>query len=151
MRYLPGSEVTEALENLIYSKTQQHDYETDLTVGAIFRVIGPGSLDFGGSEYAAAEREPLEPQKPSADDRYGWWDLSPGSYIVRFNETINLAEDQIGFIQPHERLVLAGGHHPAFYFRGSRESLEIVLNTGTGGLRIKENARISKLLILQLE
>ena len=150
MRYLSGDEVGSALANLIHQETQQHDYETDLTVGALFRLTGPGALDFGGSEYEAAAREALEPQKASPDDNYGWWTLEADSTIVRYNEAVSLAENQIAFVQPHERLLLAGGFHPPFHFRGRRDNLETLLTVGQAGLRIKENARVSKLLIVQV-
>lgn len=150
MRYLTGAEVTARLSNLIHEETQQHDYETDLTIGAVFRLAGQGALDFGGSEYAPLEREPLAPQKAAASDKYGWWDLSERAYLVRYNEAVTLAEGQIAFVQPHERLLLAGGYHPPFHFRGPRQELETLLSVGQAGLRIKENARLSKLLILEL-
>jgi hypothetical protein len=151
MRYLSGAEVAALLANLIHQGTQQHPHETDLTVGAIFRVTGGGALDFGGSEYAMAAREELTPEKASADEKYGWWNLGPGTYVVRYNETASLAETQVAFVQPHERLLLAGGSHPTFYFRGQRDQLETLLTVGEAGLRIKENARLSKLLVLQLD
>ncbi len=150
MRYLAGSEVTSNLGNVIHDETQQHDYETDLTVGAIFRVTGPGALDFGGSEYAEASRQALQPEKAAPDDKYGWWELEPGTYIVRFNETIRQQDRHIAFIQPHERLLLAGGYHPAYHLRDRRDQLETILIVGEGGLRMKENARLSKLLIFHL-
>lgn len=150
MRYLTGSEVAATLANLIHPDTQQHDFETDLTVGAVFQLTTPGALDFGGSEYEQAGREALEPAKAQPDDKYGWWNLSQGTYLIRFNETATLAEAQVAFVQPHERLLLAGGQHPTFYFRGRREKLETLLTVGEAGLRIKENARLSKLLILDL-
>ena len=151
MRYLTGVEVSSTLANLIHRETQQHDYETDLTVGALFRLTGPGALDFGGSEYALAEREDLTPEIASPDDKYSWWDLGPGAYVARYNETLALAGEQIAFVQPHERLLLAGGFHPPFHFRGQRQAIETLLIVSQAGLRIKENARLSKLLVLQLD
>lgn len=150
MRYLTGGEVAAHLEGVLHSGTQQHDYETDLTAGTIFRVTGAGALDFGGSEYEEAPREQLQPQKADVGDDYGWWTLEPGAYIVRYNETIQPTSTQIAFIQPHERLLLAGGFHAAFHFRAARPHLETLVQVGTGGLRVKENARISKLLIVSL-
>ena len=146
MRYLTGSQVAATLDNLVHQDIQQHDYECDLTVSEIYRLTDPGALDFGGSEYALAGRKRLQPQPASADDAYGWWDLTPGTYMVRFNEAVTLAEGQIAFVQPHERLLLAGAHHPTFYFRGQRETLESILIVGQAGLLVKENARLSKLL-----
>ena len=150
MRYLDGDAVAAQLAGIVHKDTQQHDYEVDLTVAEIFLVTGPGALDFGGSELQAAPREAIQPEKADPGDKYGWWKLAPGSYIVRFNERITQGDDHIAFIQPHERLLLAGGQHPAFHFRGQRDQLETLLIVGEGGLNIKENARLSKLLIVRL-
>lgn len=151
MNYLQGKHVAAVLKGIISEKHQRHHHETDLTVNAVFRLTGAGAVDFGGSEELAAPREELSPVKETSDAKYGWWKLRAGSYIVRFNEVPALTEDQIGFIQPHERLISAGATHPSFYFREERDSLETAITVGSGGIHIKENARVSKLLILQLE
>jgi deoxycytidine triphosphate deaminase len=151
MHTLPGSEVAQHLAGILHPDTQQHDYEVDLTAGAIFAITGPGAIDFGGSELLPAPREAIQPETTIPEDKYGWWMLDPGSYIVRFNETIQQQPDQIAFIQPHERLLQAGGFHATCHFRDTREHLETLLIVGAGGLRIKENARLSKLLIFRLD
>jgi len=151
MHYLQGKDVTAVLKNLINEETQRHDYETDLTIAEVFRLTGKGAIDFGGSEYKMAERTLIEPQKASGSAKYGWWDLEIGTYMISFNEVSRLEVGQIAFVQPHERLQLAGATHPTFYYRGRREDLKTLLTVGSAGIRIKENARISKLLILQLD
>lgn len=150
MRYLNGDEVAALTEGVVDEATQQHDYETDLTVSRVYRLMGAGAVDFGGSEYKAAPRTEVDPLKRKKDDDYGWWDLEPGTYIVRFNEVVTLAANHIAYVQPHERLLDAGAHHPTFYFRAQRPYLETLLTVGSGGLSIKENARVSKLLVLDL-
>ena len=151
MHYLEGDDVRRFLEGIISPKKQQHHYETDLTVGKVFEISSGGAVDFGGSEERVAERRELQAKKKSSDDDYGWWNLPQGSYVVEFNERPVLRENHIGFIQPHERLVRAGATHPSFYFRMARERLETVIVVGTGGINIKENARITKCLILQTD
>ena len=79
MRYLTGGEVAAALANLVHQETQQHEYETDLTVGGVFQLTGPGALDFGGLEYEQAGREALEPVKAPPDDK------PPVSALVRLD------------------------------------------------------------------
>lgn len=150
MKYLAGQKVTAIVENLIDAGVQGHDYESDLTVGQVSRPAGPGSVDFGGSEASVAALEPIAPERSAAEE-HGWWVLAPGAYLIRFNEVPQLGINQIAFIQPHERLVRAGAMHPSFYFRATREHLDTMLLVGGGGIRIKENARVSKLLVLELE
>jgi deoxycytidine triphosphate deaminase len=151
MHYLEGERVAEVLKGVISQKHQQHHHETDLTVRSVHRITGGGAIDFGGSEEVVAPREKIEPKKASPDDKYGWWQLPAGSYVLTFNEVPELGEKQIAFIQPHERLVRAGATHPSYYFRGRREVVETTILVGSGGINIKENARVSKLLILQID
>lgn len=151
MKYLEGKRVAEILKGTVSEKHQQHHRETDLTVARIYRITGSGSVDFGGSEEEAAPREEVKAEPAAADDKHGWWSLAEGDYVIRFNEVAALSQSQIAFLQPHERLARAGGTHPSFYFREEREFLEVTLHVGSGGLRVKENARVSKLLILELE
>ena len=150
MRYLDGDTVAAILRGAISIKHQQHRYETDLTANSIFRIIGPGAVDFGGSEEQPAPSEAIPPEKRSPEDKFGWWELAPGTYVLRFNEVAELTDSQVGFVQPHERLVRAGATHPSYYFREVREALETGLVVGGGGVRIKQNARVSKLLVLEL-
>lgn len=150
MHYLSGPDVAAVIHNLIERETQQHDYETDLTAAAVYALSGPGAVDFGGAHYEMAPREEMPLHKARESDALGWWQLEAGSYVLRFNETAQLGEAQIAFIQPHERLMLAGASHPTFYFRGRRQELKTLLNVGGPGVRIHQNARVSKLLILQL-
>jgi len=151
MRYLTGATVKDRIDGIVHTATQQHDYETDLTVTAIYEIVGPGEIDFGGSEFKPAERTELAPVKRDHDDQYGWWELPPGTYVVRYNEVPDLRDDLLAFVQPHERLQQAGATHPTFWFRDTREHVETLLNVGDGGINIKQNARLSKLLILTLD
>lgn len=150
MSILNGDQVEQRVENVVHAETQIHDFEIDLTAGSVYRITGAGSIDFGGSELADAPRERLEAEPASPDDKYGWWELGPGSYVVRYNETVEPGKSEIGFVQAHERILRAGAHHAAFHFRGRRENLEVLLNVGSGGCRLKENCRVSKLLVFDI-
>lgn len=151
MKYLAGPQVADLVEHLIKADVQQHDYETDLTIAAVYRLTGPGAIDFGGSEARRAPREEIAAHKVAPEEKYGWWDLGPGTWIIRFNEVPRLGTSHIAFVQPHERLVEAGATHPSFWFRGTRDAVETLLSVGPGGVRIKQNARASKLLIVELQ
>jgi len=151
MRFLEGDQVAQVVDGIISSKKQQGRYEMDLTVARVFEVTGGGAVDFGGSEEEAAARNELQPQKESDDDKYGWWHLAEGSYVVEFNERPALLDTQIAFLQPHERLVRAGAAHAGFFLREAPDRLETLITVGTGGIRIKQNARITRCLVLQLD
>lgn len=138
------------VDGLLHLDTQEAAVGLDLTVASVHRVTGGGSLDFGGSEFAPAELEEVPAELEEPDDDYGWWDLQPGDYIVRYNETLTLDEDLLAHVLPLERLLRAGASHPAFTTDGSRDPLETLLTVGSGGCSLKENCRVSRLLVLEM-
>jgi len=147
-RILDLDDTRSHVDRLLHLDTQKADVGLDLTVGAVFRLTGPGSLDFGGSERRDAERKEVNPALRDPDDDYGWWALEAGTYLIRYNESLDLADDQIAHVLPLERLLLAGASHPGFLVDGSRNPLETLLSVGHAGCNLKENCRVSRVLIL---
>ena len=101
-------QVAKRLENLVHLDTQGFSLGVDLTVAEVHRLTGGGKLDFGGSEFEAAETEKVTPEKADPEDDYGWWHLEAGTYLVRYNEHLKLAEGELGLVSPHTRLLQAG-------------------------------------------
>lgn len=150
MRILDADETRSQLAGLVHFDTQRAPAGLDLTVDRIARVTGPGRLDFGGSEFAPAEREAVAPRLAAPDDDYGWWELEAGTYVARYNETLELDPGRVGAVQPLPRLLRAGASHPAFVVEGGEGDggpLEVLLTVGDGGCALKENCRISRLLV----
>lgn len=148
MPFSDHEHVAEQTTDLLHLDTQEFPFGVDLTVAEVHQITGPGSLDFGGSEFEEAPTELLEPVKRNPDDDYGWWPLQQGTYLIRYNEGVELDDDEVGLVQPHPRLMLAGGHHPSFTVFGAEDDLFTLLSVGSGGCNIKENSRVSRLLIL---
>ena len=61
-----------------------------------------------------------------------------------------VAEDEIALIEPDERLLRAGGSHAPRFVRGRVDPVELLLEVGVGRLRIKENARITRVRLFRL-
>jgi deoxycytidine triphosphate deaminase len=108
-----------------------------------------GQLDFGGSEYKAAGRVALATRRIRAEDRYEWWELERGCYFAEFNETLELAEDEIALLEPDERLLRAGAVHVPMFLRGRVAPVETLLQVGALRLKVKQNARISRVRIFR--
>ena len=140
------AQVAERLEGLLHEDTQGFSLGMDLTVAEVQRLTGGGRLDFGGSEFEAAQAETLTPEKADPEDDYGWWHLSAGSYLVCYNERINLKEGELALISPHTRLLQAGASHGAFSTVGET-ALGVLLTVAETGCSLKENARISRLVV----
>lgn len=148
MRILDPDAAAEHVAGLVHLDTQRARTGLDLTVGRIARLRGAGALDFGGSEFEAADTEIVEPELASPDDDYGWWELAPGSYLARYNENPDLPEGRLGLVTALPRLQRAGASHAALVVDGGGAAPEVLLRVGDAGCRIKENARISRLTVL---
>lgn len=148
-RILDADETAAHVEGLIHLGTQRAPRGLDLTVGSIARITGAGRLDFGGSEFEPARREELEPRLAAEADEYGWWRLDPGSYVIRYNERLVLEPEQTGQVLPLARLLRAGASHPSFVVTGTEDRLETLLTVGSGGCELKENCRVSRLLVTE--
>lgn len=144
---LDADATAELVDGLVHLETQRAPAGLDLTADAIYRVQGAGSLDFGGSEFEPAERLEVTPELADPGDDYGWWELEPGTYVVRYNEGLELEEGQVARIYPLGRLLQAGASHPAFVVHGEVRPLETLLTVGEGGCGLKENCRVSRLLV----
>lgn len=148
MRILDPDAAAGLVAGLVHLDTQRAGSGLDLTVDRVARLSAPGALDFGGSEFAAAGAETLPPERAAPGDDYGWWELEPGTYLAAYNEAPDLTDGQAGLITALPRLQRAGASHPAFVADGDGGELTTLLEVGDAGCRLKENARISRLTVL---
>ena len=151
MELLSGRETVRRVSGLINEKYQVHRYSVHLTVRNIYALDPVGQVDFGGSEYAPAGKAAIGTMRRNAEDSYEWWDLGRGRYQVEFNESLALADDELGSLEPEDRLLRAGGSHVTVSLRGRIETLEVPLVVETIRIQIKKNARISRLRIFRFK
>ena len=147
MQLVSGKEAVQRVRNLINDKQQTHGYSVDLTAKQIYRLDPTGHVDFGGSEYAAAERHPLPAHQKHSQDRYQWWTLVHGAYAVEFNETLELGENEVALLEPNDRLLRAGAELPSQHLRGSHNPLSTLLSVTCAQVHIKQNARVATLRV----
>jgi len=151
MKPTSGIEIAKCVGGIVHLDTQARRAGLDLTVAEVHRLRSAGSLDFGGSEFAEAPADRLGPELASPDDDSGWWELAAGVYRVVYNERPGVPTGALALVMPARRLLAAGGHHPSFLLEpgGAGEALTGILSVGSGGCRLKENCRISTLILLQ--
>ncbi|MFB6205467.1 MAG: dCTP deaminase [Haloglomus sp.] len=133
--------LADRIEGIVHEPTQTEGPGFDLTVDAIHALASPGAIDFGGDELDAADATPLNTVKNEPDDDYGWWTLSPGTYLVEYNES--LSTDEAVVLQPRDALVERGGTHPTMRVT---DLPQMALSVPETGLHLKENARVSTLV-----
>lgn len=147
MCVLDADAIRDRTSGLVHFDTQRAPTGVDLTVDRIARIVGPGRLDFGGSEFEPADAELSEPELADPGDDYGWWALDRGTYLVTYNERLEIGDDELATIHPLPRLLRAGASHPAFVADSAGGPLEVLLSVADAGCRLKENCRISRLLV----
>lgn len=151
MELVTGKEAAARVRGMINAKYQVHRYSVYLTVKNVFEIEPTGRVDFGGKEYSTAGRVALATRKRSPEDRYVWWGLGRGSYFIEFNESLELAENEIAVLEPDERLLRAGASHATIWLRGKIEPMEMMIEVGALNVELKDNARTSRIRVYRLE
>jgi len=150
MNLLTGKEAVARVQGIVLPKFQVHGYAVDLTVRQLFALNPAGRVDFGGGGYIPAGLIPIGVTPRHPEDRYAWWDLTRGSYYVEFNESLELGEDEVALLEPHDRLLRAGASHASVFLRGRAAPVHALLEIGVLSLSIEQNARLSRVLIFRL-
>jgi deoxycytidine triphosphate deaminase len=150
MKALSGAEVAGYLRGLIHAKTQVQSKWVDLTAKGIYVLEDSGSLDFGGSELEIAGRRECPKEKRKPEDKYSWWELGEGNYIMELNEIFSLPEGRIGVLQPRPEFLANGASHPTLLISPGEELPLVPIIVGKAGVKIKENARVSRLFIFKV-
>jgi len=150
-RICTGEEIAKFVAGLIHPKTQIQEHAVDLTLKSVFKLTGRGSLDFGGSEYCPCRGDKIDSRKRQPDDPYGWWDLEGGDYLLEYNETISIPEKTVGILEAHHRLIVAGALHNVHLLIPPDTLPASLLHVGERGVDIKENARVSQLIVLRFD
>ena len=119
----------------------------DLTLASLWTLDGPGRVGT-----ADAERV-LSPRSELGCGSDGWFDLSPGPYMARMNEVVDLTADLMAFGKPRSSLLRCGvAIHNAVWdagYVGRSEALLVVYNPG--GFRVQRDARVLQLVFCRLE
>lgn len=144
MEFLPGEEVAELLDNITHAETQIAEKGMDLTVSEIYKVVDRGEIDFGGGERKDAKIKKVEISLRNPDDTYGWWNLESGKYLIKYNES--LKEEKNALLQPLPRLTRNSATHPT---KIVTELEKVLLSVGGKGITIKENSRVSRLIVIE--
>jgi dUTP pyrophosphatase len=124
----------------------------DLTAGCVFEFDTAGALDFSNNERVIPAGKELTPKKNAPKDKFGWWKLQKGTYKIKTNETVNLANDLIALAFSRTSLLRMGcfTQHGVWDagFKGKGEFVLIVDNPE--GVSLKQNARIAQLIFLPI-
>ncbi len=133
---------SEIIKDAIDMKTQSQVNGFDLSVKEIFSLEGEGIIDFDNSKRSLPDNVPIE----LVNDEY--WSLTPGSYIVRYNEVVSVPMNAVGIIQPRSTLMRMGSTIIGAWwdsgYSGRGQGLLIVGRP----IKIYKNARVAQIVFI---
>jgi len=150
MELLTGKQAASRIQGILSAKYQVHGYWVDLTIRGVSGVDPVGRLDFGGGEYMPAGQLTIAPKRLRPEDNYQWWELERGCYIIEFNETLELADNEIALLEPDPRTLRTGATHVPVFLRGRVAPMDTLFDVQAQHLTMKQNARVSRLRVFQL-
>ncbi len=119
----------------------------DLTLCQVARLTSAGYMGNGPDQRGLSDTKPLE------FDRPGWLHLAAGSYLVTFNEVVNLPLDLMALGRPRSSLLRSGvSIHTAVWdagYQGRSQALLSVYNPD--GYQVQKDSRLLQLVFFRLE
>lgn len=118
----------------------------DLTLRDIARIVSPGQIGTSNTDRIISRTEPLSFEKD------GFIALTPGCYLITYNETVNMPPDITALGRPRSSLLRCGVDVGTAVwdagYCGRSQSLLVVHNPA--GFRIQRNARVMQLIFFRL-
>lgn len=118
----------------------------DLTLRDVSRLTSPGAMGRDSEQRELSGNEALD------FDQEGWLQLSPGPYLVTFNEIVALPLDLMALGRPRSSLLRSGvSIHTAVWDAGYRgRSQALLVAQHPLGYRIQQGARLLQLVFFRL-
>lgn len=132
------------VKDMIDPSVQIQQCGVDLTVAKVFALEGEGALDFSN------EKRKL-PEYVEVHAEGDFWQLSPGTYHIAFNETIVLPKNIAGLLLPRSSALVCGiVQHSALWDPGyeGRSFFHVEVSKQ---VRIYKNARLGQMIFFRLE
>jgi dUTP pyrophosphatase len=111
-----------------------------------------GSLDSGGRIAVTNAQRQLSSLHNLEFNEEDYLDLTPGSYLITYNEIVNLPKNVMALGAPRSSLLRCGVTvHMAVWdagYCGRSQSLMVVFNSA--GFRVQRNARVAQLVFMEL-
>lgn len=151
---LTGKQIIERgiVTDLVDAKVQEQICGVDLTVQKVEMFLEQGVIDFDNyHRFLPTMREPTSVVWTDPDGEF--YRLTPGCYMVTYNEVVHVPEDYRGSAKPRSSLLRMGCTmetaiwDPGYY--GRSQSLLVVHNQF--GLALRKNARVAQIEFVKLD
>jgi len=118
----------------------------DLSLKDVSQMTSGGNIGSEPDQRKLSDAETLE------FDRDGWLRLSPGPYLIKFNEVVNLPLNLMALGRPRSSLLRSGvSIHTAVWdagYRGRSQALLVIHNNH--GYDLRKDARLMQLIFFHL-
>ncbi|MFW9922532.1 MAG: deoxyuridine 5'-triphosphate nucleotidohydrolase [Candidatus Thorarchaeota archaeon] len=114
----------------------------DLSVQEIYSLVGEGAIDFDNSKRVLPEYQPLK----MVNNEY--WQLTPGSYVIRYNEVVSVPLNAVGIIQPRSTLLRMGAHIVGAWWDSGYSGRGQGLLITTQNMKMYKNARVAQIVFI---
>ena len=135
------------LEDFLSLEAQLQPNGFDMTVREVARLTNPGAVGAEDSSRVLSETEIM------GFGSDGWLQLEAGTYLVTFNEVVNLPLDVMALGRPRSSLLRSGvSVHTAVWdagYHGRSQALLVVYHPR--GYRVQRDARLMQLVFFQME
>ncbi len=132
--------------DLIDASKQEQPCGVDLTVSKIESYRNHGVIDFDNSKRS------LPPMR-NVNKFSDYWHLEPGSYLVTFNETVDVPADCMGLARPRSSLLRMGATMETSVwdpgYKGKSQCMLVVHNQQ--GLNVYQNAKLIQIIFMKLD
>jgi dUTP pyrophosphatase len=134
------------IEDYIKLEDQVQPNGFDLTLREVAALQSSGRIAASNAQRQVSNLQPL------VFDQAGYLDLASGSYLITYNEIVNLPNNLTALGAPRSSLLRCGVTvHMAVWdagYSGRSQSLMVVFNPA--GFRVQRNARVSQLVFMEL-
>ena len=134
------------IEEFLSLENQLQPNGFDMTLRDVGYLASAGSIGAGSSERELSATEIMD------FDHDDWLHLSPGPYLITFNEVVNLPLDLMALGRPRSSLLRSGvSIHTAVWdagYQGRSQALLVVHHSS--GYRLQRGARLMQLIFFRL-
>lgn len=157
MTVLTGNEVIDdgIINDMINEDVQKQSCGVDLTIKKIEKFLNNGIVDFDNSTRKLPELQIVNPKNSAiqkGEDKVGGYLLSPGCYLVSFNETLDIPKDRVGIARPRSTMLRCGCTVETAVFDagyiGKPQCLLVVHNPH--GLVLGMNAKVIQIIFMEM-
>lgn len=157
MSVLTGKEILEnkIVSDLIDPEKQVQPCGIDLTIAKIEMFKGRGSIDFDNSKRMLPRLEEAGKirQNWQIDNKTESWQLSPGCYLITFNEIVTVPANSMGIARPRSSLLRMGATMETSVwdpgYTGRSQCMLVVHNPQ--GIQIYPNAKLLQIVFMTLK